>query len=86
MKSVQVKITNPSYLHANMVKKITEVAGPFTCDIYVINGTNKANAKSLISLMSVLGSLKLPAKVEIRAEGWTDEAEAVEAVVKVFNK
>lgn len=86
MKSVQFKISNPIYQHAQFCQKLTQVAGEFTCDISVIVGTNVGNAKSLINVMSVLGSVRLPTKVEIRASGWDDEGKAVEAIAKLFDK
>ena len=69
MKSVNIKITNPIYLHAHMIKQVTQEAGKYTSDVYIIAGGNKGNAKSLVSLMSTLGRIKLPCKIEIRAEG-----------------
>lgn len=84
MKSLQVKITNPVYLHAHMIKQVTMEAGKYTSDIYIIAGGEKGNAKSLVSLMSVLGRAKLPCKIEIRAEGWDDDGKAVEAIANIF--
>ncbi len=85
MKSVQIKITNPIYLHANMIRQVTVEAGKYTSDVYIIASGEKGNAKSLVSLMSVLGRVKLPCKIEIKADGWDDEAKAVEAIAKIFN-
>lgn len=84
MKSKKIKITNPVYLHAHMIKQVTAEAGKYTSDIYILIGTEKGNAKSLVSLMSVLGRAKLPCNIEVKAEGWDDEDKAVEAIVNIL--
>lgn len=84
MKSVQVKITDPSYIHRKMAAKLQQIAGKYTCDIDVIVGTNKANAKSLINLMTVYAKLKLPGKIEIRTSSWTDEEKAIKEIAEFF--
>ena len=52
MKSITIKIIDPSYLHNQMAAKLQRIAGKYTCDVDVIVGTTKANAKSLINLTS----------------------------------
>lgn len=84
MKSIQVKITDPSYLHRKMAAKLQQIAGKYTCDIDVIVGTNKANAKSLINLMSVLIRLKVPGNLEVRASSWDDEGKAIKEIAEFF--
>ncbi|MCQ3907446.1 MAG: HPr family phosphocarrier protein [Mycoplasmoidaceae bacterium] len=66
MKSIQVKITNPSYLHNKMASELQHIAGKYMCDVDVIVGTTKANAKSLINLMNAYVKVKIPGKIEIR--------------------
>lgn len=85
MKTATIKITNPKFQHAQFCQKLTQVAGEFTCDISIVVGTNIGNAKSLINVMSVLGELKLPGKIEIRANGWDDDAKAIETITALFN-
>ena len=103
MKSKTIKITNPIYLHAHMIKQITVEAGKYTSDIYIVAAGEQGNAKSLVkhvlqqdlskrygnlkngvSLMSVLGRVKLPCKIDIRANGWDDDEKAVEAIANIF--
>lgn len=84
MKSIQVKITDPSFLHRKMAAKLQQIAGKYTCDIDVIVGTNKANAKSLINLMTVYTKVKLPGKIEIRASNWNDEDKAIKEISDFF--
>lgn len=84
MKSVQVKITDPSYLHRKMAAKLQQIAGKYTCDIDVIIGTTKANAKSLINLMTAYTKVKVPGKIEIRTSSWDDEEKAIKEIADFF--
>ena len=87
MKSISVKITNPSYLHRQMATKLQQIAGKFTCDVDVVlnsGGVHKANAKSLINLMSLYAKIKLPGKIEIIADHWTDESDAIKEIAEFF--
>lgn len=84
MEYIKVKITDPTYLHRKMAAKLQQIAGKYTCDIVVIVGTNTANAKSLINLMSVLIKVKIPQTIEIRAQNWDDEKQAIEEIKNFF--
>lgn len=84
MKSLQVKITNPSYLHNKMASELQRIAGKYTCDVDVIVGTTKANAKSLINLMNAYVKVKIPGKIEIRTSNWKDEEQAIKEIARFF--
>ncbi|XQP55047.1 MAG: HPr family phosphocarrier protein [Mycoplasmoidaceae bacterium] len=84
MKSLQVKITDPSYIHRKMAAKLQQIAGKYTCDIDVIVGTTKANAKSLINLMTAYTKVKIPGKIEIRTSSWDDEEKAIKEIADFF--
>lgn len=84
MKSLQVKITDPSYLHRKMAAKLQQIAGKYTCDIDVIVGTTKANAKSLINLMTAYTKVKVPGKIEVRTSSWDDEEKAIKEIAEFF--
>lgn len=84
MKSIQVKITDPMFLHRKMAAKLQQIAGKYICDIDVIFGTNKANAKSLINLMTVYSKVKIPGKIEIRTSSWEDEDKAINEIADFF--
>lgn len=86
MKSIQIKITNPSYLHRQMASKLQQIAGKYTCDVDVIVGTNKANAKSLINLMTVYAKVKIPGKIEVRTSSWDDEEKAIKEIAEFFGE
>lgn len=84
MKSIQIKITNPSYLHNKMASQLQQIAGKYTCDVDVIVGTTKANAKSLINLMNAYVRVKVPGKIEIRTSNWNDETAAIKEIAAFF--
>lgn len=84
MKSITVKIIDPSYLHNQMAAKLQRIAGKYTCDIDVIVGTTKANAKSLINLMTAYAKVKIPSKIEIRCSNWDDEEKAIKEIADYF--
>ncbi|MCQ2748238.1 MAG: HPr family phosphocarrier protein [Mycoplasmoidaceae bacterium] len=68
MKTITVKITDSSYLHRQMATKLQQIAGKYTCDVDVIvttGGFTKANAKSLINLMSAYAKIKIPCKINV---------------------
>lgn len=84
MKSITVKITDASFLHRQMASKLQQIAGKYTCDVDVIVGTIKANAKSLINLMSAYSKIKIPSKIEVRTSSWTDEEAAIKEIAEFF--
>jgi multiphosphoryl transfer protein len=74
VKEFEVVINNPTGLHARPAKVFVNTAKQFTCDIRVHHGERKANAKSLISVLT-LGAER-GAQVRITAAG-DDEDEAI---------
>lgn len=84
MKSIQVKISDPTYIHRQMASKLQKIAGKYTCDVDVIVGTTKANAKSLINLMTAYSKIKIPGKIEIRTSSWDDEEKAIKEIAEFF--
>lgn len=53
MKKLEIRIQNPTGLHARPAKTFVNIAKDFNCDIRVYHGDKKANAKSLISLLTL---------------------------------
>lgn len=88
MKRIQVKITDPSYLHRKMAAQLQQIAGKYTCDIYVVvgaNGKTRANAKSLINLMTAYSKIKMPnGHIEVVATDWDDEDKAIKEIAEFF--
>lgn len=74
MKEVEMTIHNPTGLHARPAKVFVNTAKKFNSDIRVLHGEKKANAKSLISMLT-LGA-EQGAQIRITVEG-DDEEQAL---------
>ena len=78
MVSEQVRIINPTGLHARPASVFVKAANGFKSDVAVISGDKRINAKSIVKVMST--ALKQGTDIVIEASG-QDEAEAVRALV-----
>jgi len=78
MVSEQVRIINPTGLHARPASVFVKAANGFKSDVAVISGDKRINAKSIVKVMST--ALKQGTDIVIEASG-EDEAEAVRALV-----
>ena len=86
MKSINVKITDKNFLHRKMASQFQAIAGKYMCDVDVIVNTDKANAKSLINLMSVLAKIKIPSTITVSVSNWApDEDKAMKEIEKFFS-
>lgn len=74
MKQLEVVIQNPTGLHARPAKTFVNIAKQFKSDIRVQHGEKKANAKSLISMLT-LGAER-GSQIHITVDG-EDEAAAI---------
>ena len=78
MVSAQVRIINPTGLHARPASVFVKAANGFKSDIAVISGEKRINAKSIVKVMST--ALKQGTDIVIEASG-EDEEQAVGALV-----
>jgi len=78
MVSEQVRIINPTGLHARPASVFVKAANGFKSDVAVISGDKRINAKSIVKVMST--ALKQGTDIVIEANG-EDETEAVRALV-----
>jgi phosphocarrier protein HPr len=74
----QVRIINPTGLHARPASVFVKAANGFKSDVAVISGDKRINAKSIVKVMST--ALKQGTDIVIEASG-EDETEAVRALV-----
>ena len=82
MKSIVVRIIDKKWLSSKYITKISVLANKYRSDIIFNYDGNLANAKSIISLMSIFGQIKkLPATIEIFAKGWNDSQNALNKIV-----
>jgi len=77
MKKLEIKIQNPTGLHARPAKSFVNIAKSFSCDIRVYHGERKANGKSLISLLTLGVEKGNFITVEVSGE---DEDQALETI------
>ena len=74
MKQLDITIQNPTGLHARPAKIFVNTAKQFKSDIRVQHGEKKANAKSLISMLTL--GVETGSEIRILVDG-VDEDEAI---------
>lgn len=83
MKSKKVVITNETGLHARPASTLVAFVKKYASDITLINGEKKANAKSIINVLT-LGAKK-GTEIEVQANG-SDEDVAIEEITKFIEE
>ena len=78
----EVEIINKLGLHARASAKLTQTAGQFQSDVFIIRGGRRVNAKSIMGVMMLAAGKGT--KVELEVSG-TDEGEAMDAVLVLVN-
>lgn len=87
MKRATVRIIDKRWLSIKYIEKTTMLANKYRCDIIFNLDGNLANAKSIISLMSIFGQIKkLPATIEVCVKGWSDAQEALDSIVNTMKE
>jgi phosphocarrier protein HPr len=81
MPEIMINLTNKTGLHARPAGAFVRVAKQFQSDVKAIHNGKEANAKSILSVLS-LGAER-GAAVWIRAEG-PDAQQAVDALAKLI--
>ena len=78
----EIEIVNKLGLHARASAKLTQTAGRFASDVFIIKGGRRVNAKSIMGVMMLAAGKGT--RVEIETSG-DDEGEAMEAVAALIN-
>ena len=78
----EVEIINKLGLHARASAKLTQTAGQFQSDVFIMKGPRRVNAKSIMGVMMLAAGKGT--KVALEVSG-ADEGEAMEAVVGLVN-
>jgi phosphocarrier protein HPr len=76
-----VTVKNPTGLHARPATNLVQTASSFPCEIMLIKGDKKINAKSIMGVMSL--GIKQGEQITLVAEGEREE-EALDAVGKII--
>jgi len=74
MKQVHIVIQNPTGLHARPAKVFVNLAKQHQCDVRILHGDKKANAKSLISLLTL--GVEQGSQITLEVDG-VNETEAL---------
>lgn len=78
----EVEIINKLGLHARASARLTQTAGQFLSDVFIVKGARRVNAKSIMGVMMLAAGKGT--KVALEVSG-SDEGEAMEAVVGLVN-
>lgn len=81
MRKEKVILQNETGLHARPASELAKLAGRFKCDINLSVNEKKANAKSILGIMSL--GIKAKTEIEIECNG-EDEEEAMTEILKAF--
>jgi phosphocarrier protein len=73
MKELTLLVHNPTGLHARPAKILATTAKKYKSDIVVWNGAKKANAKSMISILTLGVEPGTTVRFEINGEDEADE-------------
>lgn len=80
MKKLNIHLTNPSGLHARPAKNLVNIAKPYSAQISIFYQGKKANAKSLISILTL--GVESGAHIRIEIDG--DDEEAASEALKTY--
>jgi phosphocarrier protein HPr len=81
MARAEIEISNKLGLHARASAKLTQLAGSFSCEVWIEKGVRRINAKSIMGVMMLAagkGSL-----VTVETLG-SDEQPALDAILKLI--
>jgi phosphocarrier protein len=81
MIQVTTTITNKLGLHARASAKLTKLAGSFPCEIWLIKGERRVNAKSIMGVMMLAAGLG--SEVTLETEG-AQAQEAMDALLALM--
>ena len=81
MLTQETEIINKHGLHARASAKLTQLAGKFSCEVWMAKGSRRINAKSIMGVMMLAAGKG--SKVSIETDG-ADEAQAMEALLALI--
>lgn len=81
MPQAEIEIVNKLGLHARASAKLTQVAGQFTCEVWMSRNNRRVNAKSIMGVMMLAAGKGSRVLVETSGE---DADAALEAVRRLI--
>ena len=76
-----ITISNKLGLHARASAKLSKLAGSFPCEVWLVRGSRRVNAKSIMGVMMLAAGKG--SKVVVETSG-SDEQEALDAILKLI--
>lgn len=77
-----ITISNKLGLHARASAKLTKLAGSFGCDVWVMRGERRVNAKSIMGVMMLAAGIGI--EIAIETDG-ADEQQAMDALCALID-
>ena len=81
MARAEIEIINKLGLHARASAKLTQLAGSFSCEVWISKGTRRINAKSIMGVMMLAAGKG--SQIVVETDG-SDEQAALDAVLKLI--
>ena len=76
-----ITISNKLGLHARASAKLSKLAGSFPCEVWLVRGSRRVNAKSIMGVMMLAAGKG--SKVVVETSG-SDEQKALDAILKLI--
>ena len=77
-----IPISNKLGLHARASAKLSKLAGSFPCEVWLVRGSRRVNAKSIMGVMMLAAGIGTELVVETSGE---QEQAAMDALIALFN-
>ena len=77
-----ITISNKLGLHARASAKLSKLAGSFPCEVWLVRGSRRVNAKSIMGVMTLAAGIGTELVVETSGE---QEQAAMDALIALFN-
>ena len=81
MPRAEIEITNKLGLHARASAKLTQLAGSFSCEVWIEKGPRRINAKSIMGVMMLAAGKG--STIVVETDG-NDEQQALDAILKLI--
>ncbi|MBK9350169.1 MAG: HPr family phosphocarrier protein [Sulfuritalea sp.] len=81
MPRADAEIVNKLGLHARASAKLTQLAGSFSCEVWMERGTRRINAKSIMGVMMLAAGKGSTVTVDTEGEGADEALQAMLALI-----
>ena len=81
MPRADAEIVNKLGLHARATAKLTQLAGSFSCEVWMERGTRRINAKSIMGVMMLAAGKGSTVTVDTEGEGADEALQAMLALI-----